>query len=80
MTFNRDGTVSGAAKSPVTGPFDTPEHGIWKREQGPHKYSFPEVSPERGHFENRRKPQLVGHPTKEHLEHSLIEIAADLAI
>lgn len=44
MTFHRDGTVSGAAKSPVTGPFDTPEHGLWKREQGSHNYSFREVS------------------------------------
>jgi len=44
MTFHRDGTVSGAAKSPVTGPFDTPEHGLWKREPGRHNYSFREVS------------------------------------
>ena len=44
MTFHRDGTVSGAAKSPVTGPFDTPEHGLWKREPGSQNYSFREVS------------------------------------
>jgi len=40
MTFHQDGTVSGAAKSPVTGPFDTPEHGLWKREPGSQNYSF----------------------------------------
>ncbi len=40
MTFHRDGTVSGAAKSPVTGPFDTPEHGLWQREPGRGNYSF----------------------------------------
>ena len=34
MTFHRDGTVTGAAKSPVTGPFDTPEYGLWQREPG----------------------------------------------
>ena len=44
MTFHRDGTVSGAAKSPVTGPFDTPEHGLWQRERGHQNYSFREVS------------------------------------
>jgi len=44
MSFHRDGIVSGAAKSPVTGPFDTPEHGIWKREPGSQNYSFREVS------------------------------------
>ena len=44
MTFHRDGTVSGAAKSPVTGPFDTPEHGLWQREPGSQNYSFREVS------------------------------------
>lgn len=44
MTFHRDGTVTGAAKSPVTGPFDTPEHGLWKREPGRQNYSFREVS------------------------------------
>ena len=44
MTFHRDGIVSGAAKSPVTGPFDTPEHGLWKREPGSQNYSFREVS------------------------------------
>ena len=43
MTFHRDGIVSGAAKSPVTGPFDTPEHGLWKRELGRHNYSFREL-------------------------------------
>ena len=40
MTFHRDGTLSGAAKSPVTGPFDTPEHGLWQREPGRGNYSF----------------------------------------
>jgi len=40
MTFHRDGTVAGAAKSPVTGPFDTPEHGSWQRERGRQNYSF----------------------------------------
>jgi len=40
MTFHRDGTVSGAAKSPLTGPFDTPEHGLWQRESGSQNYSF----------------------------------------
>jgi len=44
MTFHRDGIVSGAAKSPVTGPFDTPEHGLWKREPGSHNYSFRNLS------------------------------------
>ena len=43
MTFHRDGTVSGAAKSPVTGPFDTPEHGLWQRERGHRNYSFREL-------------------------------------
>jgi len=44
MTFHRDRTVTGAAKSPVTGPFDTPEYGTWQREQGSQNYSFREVS------------------------------------
>ena len=44
MSFHRDGIVSGAGKSPVTGPFDTPEHGLWKREPGSQNYSFREVS------------------------------------
>src|SRR6188768_4213589 len=44
MSFHRDGTVTGAAKSPVTGPFDTPEYGTWKREPGSQNYSFREVS------------------------------------
>ena len=43
MTFHRDGTVTGAAKSPVTGPFDTPEYGSWQREQGSKNYSFREL-------------------------------------
>ena len=43
MTFHRDGTVIGAAKSPVTGSFDTPEYGSWKREQGSQNYSFREL-------------------------------------
>ena len=43
MTFHRDGTVTGAAKSPVTGPFDTPEYGSWQRQQGSQNYSFREL-------------------------------------
>ena len=43
MTFHRDGTVIGAAKSPVTGPFDTPEFGTWQRQQGSQNYSFREL-------------------------------------
>jgi len=44
MAFHRDGIVTGAAKSPVTGPFDTPEYGTWKREPGSQNYSFRELS------------------------------------
>jgi hypothetical protein len=44
MTFHQDRTVTGAAKSPVTGPFDTPEFGSWQREPGSQNYSFREVS------------------------------------
>ena len=44
MTFHRDGTLIAAAKSPVTGPFDTPEHGIWQREHGSQNYSFRDVA------------------------------------
>jgi len=43
MAFHRDGIVTGAAKSPVTGPFDTPEHGLWQREPGSQNYSFREL-------------------------------------
>jgi len=43
MTFHRDGAVTGAAKSPVTGPFDTPEYGSWQRERGRQNYSFREL-------------------------------------
>ena len=43
MSFHRDGTMTAAAKSPVTGPFDTPEYGSWKREQGSQNYSFREL-------------------------------------
>src|SRR5436190_12219108 len=43
MTFHRDGTLSGSAKSPVAGPFDTAEHGLWKREPGSQNYSFRDV-------------------------------------
>jgi len=43
MAFHRDGIVTGAAKSPVTGPFDTPEYGTWKREPGSQNYSFREL-------------------------------------
>jgi hypothetical protein len=44
MTFHRDGTLAAAAKSPVTGPFDTPEHGLWQREPGRQSYSFRDVA------------------------------------
>jgi hypothetical protein len=44
MTFHRDGTLTAAAKTPVTGPFDTPEHGLWKRESGSQNYSFRDVA------------------------------------
>jgi len=44
MTFHRDGTVTGAAKSPVTGPSDTPEYGLWERQPGPQNYSFREMN------------------------------------
>ena len=44
MSFHRDGIVSGGAKSPVTGPFDTAEHGLWKREPGSHNYSVRAVN------------------------------------
>src|SRR4029453_14941971 len=44
MTFPRDGTLTAAAKSPVTGPFDTPEHGLWQREPGGQNYSFRDVA------------------------------------
>ena len=43
MAFHRDGIVTGAGKSPVTGPFDTPEYGSWKREPGSQNYSFREL-------------------------------------
>jgi hypothetical protein len=43
MTFHRDGSITGAAKSPVTGPFDTPEYGSWQREPGRQNYSFREL-------------------------------------
>ena len=43
MTFHRDGTVTGAAKSPVTGPFDTPEYGTRQHERGRQNYSFREL-------------------------------------
>lgn len=44
MTFHHDGTVTGATKSPVTGPFDTPEYGLWQREPGNQNYLFREVN------------------------------------
>ena len=44
MSFHRGGTVTGAAKSPVTGPFDTPEFGTWQREPGSQSYSFRDVA------------------------------------
>jgi hypothetical protein len=44
MTFHGDGTVAGATKSPVTGPFDTPEYGNWQREPGSQNYSFREIN------------------------------------
>jgi len=43
MTFYRDGTMTAAAKSSVTGPFDTPEYGSWQREPGTQNYSFRDV-------------------------------------
>src|SRR5688572_16839634 len=43
MSFHRDGIVNGAAKSPVTGPFDTPQHGLWRPEPGSQNYSFREL-------------------------------------
>jgi len=43
LTFHRDGTMTGAAKSPVTGPFDTAEYGSWQREPGTQNYSFRNV-------------------------------------
>ena len=36
--------MTGAAKSPVTGPFDTAEYGSWQREPGSQNYSFRDVS------------------------------------
>src|SRR5262245_11430145 len=44
MTFHGDGTVTGAAKSAVAGPFDTPEYGSWQREPGTQNYSFRTVA------------------------------------
>ncbi|HUS36337.1 MAG TPA: hypothetical protein VM680_13380 [Verrucomicrobiae bacterium] len=44
MSFHRDGLVEGAAKSPVTGPFDTPQYGTWRREPGSQNYSFRALS------------------------------------
>jgi hypothetical protein len=44
MSFHRDGIVNGAAKSPVTGPFYTPQYGTWRREPGSHNYSFRALS------------------------------------
>ncbi|MGZ8899612.1 MAG: hypothetical protein ACXW3Z_05910 [Limisphaerales bacterium] len=44
MSFHRDGIVNGAAKSPVTGPFDTPQYGTWQREPGSQNYSFKALS------------------------------------
>ena len=44
MAFHRDGIVTGAAKSPVTGPFDTPQYGTWHREPGRQNYSFRALS------------------------------------
>lgn len=44
MTFHHDGIVTGATKSPVTGPFDTPEYGLWQREPGHRNYSFREMN------------------------------------
>jgi hypothetical protein len=44
MTFHSDGTVTGATKSPVSGPFDTPEYGSWQREPGSQNYSFRDVN------------------------------------
>src|SRR5262249_27323194 len=38
------GTVTGAAKSPVTGLFDTPDYGLWQRERGSKNYSSREMN------------------------------------
>ena len=43
VIFHSDGTMTGAAKSPVTGPFDTPEYGSWQREAGSQNYSFRDI-------------------------------------
>ena len=44
MAFHGDGIVTGAAKSPVTGPFDTPQYGTWQREPGSQNYSLRALS------------------------------------
>ena len=44
MTFYRDGNLTGYAKSPGTGPLDTPESGLWQREPGSQNYSFRDIS------------------------------------
>jgi hypothetical protein len=44
VTFHGDGTMTGAAKSAVAGPFDTPEYGSWQREPGTQNYSFRTVA------------------------------------
>src|SRR5215471_959009 len=43
MTFHHDGTVTGAAKSPVTGPLGTAEYGVGEREPGIQKCCSREV-------------------------------------
>jgi hypothetical protein len=44
MSFHHDGLVEGAAKSPVTGPFDTAQYGAWRREPGSQNYTFRALS------------------------------------
>jgi hypothetical protein len=43
-TFHRDGTMTGYANPPGTGPLDTPEAGVWQREPGSQNYSFHDIA------------------------------------
>jgi hypothetical protein len=43
-TFHRDGTMTGYANPPGTGPLDTPEAGFWQREPGRQNYSEHDIS------------------------------------
>jgi len=41
MLFNKEGTVTGFAVPPFSTPANgSPDYGVWKREPGPHNYSF----------------------------------------